>query len=349
MEHVAFYLTQYHSIPENDAVYGAGFTEWDNVRRAVPLFAGHYEPHVPHPAIGYYNLLDEKFLAVQHALAYDHGVGAFCYYYYDFAGRRLLEKPLDLICASRRIRNRFCLCWAHESWYDNRKTGARKSVFLPQEYSEAAARRLCANVLPYLEHPRAITVGGRPLFLIWSPERVPGIAMYADILREGAQKRGFPGLCLAGVEAHAGVDPAALGLDIMVEFAPNWLVENHVSAPGERPVRIDYAATLRFMLEKPVPPYTRLRCTFPGWDNTPRRGRGGIACTGQNPELFRIAIDFLHAYTKKVLPPSLQYVFINAWNEWGEGAHIEPDARYGFKYLEIVRDSLRGGHYFTRP
>lgn len=339
MKCIAFYLPQFHAIPENDAVYGKGFTEWDNVRAARPLFPGHEQPHAPHPRIGWYNLLDEAFLERQHALAYEYGVTGFCYYYYNMAGKRLLEKPLDRILANDRIRNDFCLCWAHVSWFDNRQ--GPKSVFLPQIYDAARARRLAEDLLPYFEHPRHIRIDGKPLFLVWAPERLPQAAMYADILREAAHKRGFPGLFLLGVEAYAASYPDQWGLDAMLEFAPDWRPENQVSPPGELPRRMDYGRTLDFMRRKAVPPYLRLRCTFPGWDNTPRRGEEGLACTGTSVELFRRSLIFLTQYTQRMLPPQWHYVFINAWNEWGEGCHLEPDARHGFACLNVVRQVMR--------
>lgn len=339
MKCLAFYLPQFHAIPENDAVYGKGFTEWNNVRAARPLFPGHEQPHAPHPRIGWYNLLDEAFLERQHALAYDFGVTGFCYYYYNMAGKRLLEKPLERILANRRIRNDFCLCWAHVSWFNNRL--GPNAVFLPQIYDAAHARRLAEDVLRYFEHPRHICINGRPLFLFWAPERLPQIAVYAEILREAAQQRGFPGVFLVGVEAYAASHPQQWGLDAMLEFAPDWRPENQVSAPDERPRRMDYARTLAFMQHKPLPPYLRLRCAFPGWDNTPRRGASGLVCTGASVPLFRRSLIFLSEYTRRFLPADLQYLFINAWNEWGEGCHIEPDARHGFAHLQAVREVLR--------
>ncbi|HJA78973.1 MAG TPA: glycoside hydrolase family 99-like domain-containing protein [Candidatus Desulfovibrio intestinavium] len=339
MKCLAFYLPQFHAIPENDAVYGKGFTEWDNVRAARPLFPGHEQPQAPHPRLGWYNLLDGAFLERQHALAHEFGVTGFCYYYYNMAGKRLLEKPLERILANRHIRNEFCLCWAHVSWFNNRQGPG--AVFLPQTYDAAQARQLAEDVLTYFEHPRHIRINGRPLFLFWAPERLPLVNVYADMLREAAHRRGFPGVFLMGVEAYAASLPQQWGLDAMLEFAPDWRPENQVSAPDERPRRMDYARTLTFMRQKPVPPYLRLRSTFPGWDNTPRRGASGMVCTGTSVELFRRSLIFLTEYTRRILPPELQYVFINAWNEWGEGCHIEPDARHGFAHLQAVRDMLR--------
>lgn len=337
MDVIAFYLPQYHAIPENNAIYGEGFTEWDDVRRAKPLFPGHYQPHVPHRKFGWYSLLDKHFLTVQHAVALEFGVTGFCYYYYNFGGHTPLAGPLQLVLNNPAIRNRFCLCWDHTSWYNNRNT--RREIFLPQTYSEANARTLFADLRRYFDDPRYIRIEDKPLLLIWVPERHPMMQPYAAILRSESRRAGFPGICLAGVECYqGGVPPDVYGLDCMVEFAPNWRSENRVSAPGETPIRFDYAATLRFMAQKSVPAYPRLRCTFPGWDNTPRRGREGLVCVNTAPELFRESLRFMLEYTRTVLPASLQYVFVNAWNEWGEGCHLEPDQRYGFRYLQILRE-----------
>ncbi|MCR5814917.1 MAG: glycoside hydrolase family 99-like domain-containing protein [Desulfovibrio sp.] len=335
MEFFAFYLPQYHPIPENDAVYGAGFTEWDNVLKARPLFPGHYQPHVPHKMIGCYDLRNEKFLCYQHDLAYSFGITGFCYYYYNFSGKTLLERPLQIIRNNNSIKNRYCLCWAHPSWYDNTK--GPQAIFVRQEYSQSLARLLFSQIRIYLEDKRYLTINGRPCLLIWAPERNPLMRIYAEILKEESLRQGFGELFLAGVEAYGPASPSQFAFDAMVEFAPNWREENHVSLPGERPVQIDYKKTLNFMTHKEIPPYPRIRCTFPAWDNTPRRGLDGIACTGIDPRAFAHTLNYLVEYTKIVLPPSLQYVFLNAWNEWGEGCHLEPDRKYNLYYLEIVK------------
>ncbi|MBQ9452006.1 MAG: glycoside hydrolase family 99-like domain-containing protein [Desulfovibrio sp.] len=339
---VAFYLPQFHAIAENDRKYGVGFTEWDNVRRAVPLFHGHMQPHVPHRCLGYYSLLDEKFLQFQHELAYSCGVRAFCYYYYNFSGHKLLYRPIDLAVGNPALRNAFCLCWAHMSWHDNRENRTEDNLFLPQVYSEDNAVRMAADMMHYFRSPRHIFVDGKPLFLIWAPEKNPMMAEYAGIWREAAKKAGFAGVYLVGVEAYMEVLPEMLGLDCMLEFAPNWTREALISASGEQPKLYDYLKTLRFMREKPLPSYHRLRCAFPGWDNTPRRGKKGIVFVNEDPEAFREQLCWLVRYTREVLPRELQYVFINAWNEWGEGCHLEPDKRQGFTLLKIVRECLEG-------
>ena len=338
MQCIAFYLPQFHPVPENDAVYGPGFTEWDNVRAARPLFQGHYQPHIPHKTVGWYSLLNETFLVSQHEMAFRSGITAFCYYYYNFFGHTILEKPLKIIRNNPAIRNNYCLCWAHPGWYDNRV--GPQAIFVRQDYALEHAKPLYWAMASYFEDPRYITIDGKPLLLLWAPERHPHLRAYTEILRKESHIHGLPGLCLAGVEAYTPSQPESLGLDCMVEFAPNWLPENHVSPPGVLPVQIDYDKTLTFMLHKEIPPYIRLRCTFPGWDNTPRRGLHGIACVNTSLASFEYALNFLAKYTKNVLPPSFQYLFINAWNEWGEGCHLEPDIRNGGKYIHAVKKIL---------
>lgn len=338
MQAVAFYLPQYHVIPENEQIYGKGFTEWENVRRAKPQFARHYQPHIPHKTFGYYNLLDEKFLTFQHQLAYENGVGAFCYYYYNFSGQRLLEKPVDIINNNSSIHNNFCLCWDHNSWYNNRNT--EKPIFLQQQYNAANARQLFADLRQYFENDRYIKIEGKPFFAVFAPERHPRMSEYADILREEALKAGFPGIWLAGVEAYVGQHPSAYGFDSMLEFAPNWHPENLLSQPGEALRIFDYPATLRMMANKEIPDYVRNRCAFPGWDNTPRRGGKAALAVNNSPELYKLYLEYLATYTRSYLPDKMQYIFINAWNEWGEGCHLEPDEKYGFAWLKATRDVI---------
>ncbi|GHV52603.1 hypothetical protein FACS1894206_01680 [Deltaproteobacteria bacterium] len=339
MEAIAFYLPQYHVIPENE-IYGKNFTEWRNVTSAVPLFPGHYQPHVPHELLGYYDLTNEKILTLQHQLAYSNGVTGFCYYYYNMAGKTLLEAPLQIINNSKYIENKFCLCWDHSSWFNN-TLPERKTPFIAQQYSAEEGRKLIRGLATYFANPRYIRIDDKPLLLVWAPERCPGICAYSEAWREEALRMGFKGVYLAGVEAFVGCHPDAYGFDCMVEFAPNWRPENTLSQPGEQPRRLDYVKTVTQMLIKPVPDYTCLRCAFPSWDNTPRRGKYGIACVNISLGAFELMVEKMAEYTRAHLPDNTQYLFINAWNEWGEGCHLEPDKKYGFEMLHIVRDVLK--------
>lgn len=336
MEAIAFYLPQYHVIPENEAIYGKGFTEWDNVKSALPQFNGHIQPKIPHPSIGYYNLLDESFLTFQHRLAWENGVKNFCYYYYNMSGKKiLLEKPIKIACKNKNIKNGFCLCWAHNHWYNNRL--ANKSIFIKQEYSIENAKLIFDDFSKYFESERYLKIRGLPLFSIFAPERNKLMKEYSEIWREEAHKRGWPGIWLAGVEAYTGIEPKLLGLDSMIEFAPSWPVYAQLSSQNESFRRLDYAKTLQFMIGKDVPEYIRNRCIFPFWDDTARRGHRALAAVNVLPELYKVYLECIIEYTKTYLPSDLQYIFINAWNEWGEGCYLEPDMQYGFTYLKITK------------
>lgn len=339
MECLAFYLPQYHVIPENEGVYGKGFTEWDNVRSARPLFEGHEQPNVPHKHIGYYNLLDRDFLILQHNMAYDYGVHGFCYYYYNMAGKCLLEQPLRIINTSTEIRNNFCLCWDHSSWYNNQKP--ERPIFIEQQYSLTNAANVFADLLQYFQNRRYIKVKGKPLFCIWAPERHPMLKEYIGIWRNLARKNELPGLFLAGVQAYQGFTPKDYNLDGAVEFAPGWTPKTCLTPANAQPRLMDYAATATMMLERPVSPYIRMRCLFPSWDNTPRRGKYGIVTVNLSLDIYRTWLKALIAYTKLYLPPDLQYIFINGWNEWGEGCYLEPDMRNGYAYLEATREIMQ--------
>ena len=339
---LAFYLPQYHATPENDAWWGAGFTEWDNVRAARPCFVGHYQPHEPHPRLGYYNLADPAQLERQHRLAARYGLYGFCYYYYNFSGKTLLETPLRLINSLPDITLPFCLCWANHDW-TRAWYGQSKEVLIGQEYKLENAAKVFAGLLPYLLNPRYIKVARIPLLLVFNPEHNPLMPEYSRIWRELALQSGLPGLFLAGVESLAiGVEPERYGFDVAVEFAPDWSCAALTSDAGAAPRVYDYQATLRNMLLKPAPSYTRLRCLFPGWDNTPRYKRAGLVFDNFSLGAFQYAVEQTREQSLARLPEELRYVFFNAWNEWGEGCHLEPDKRHGFMPLEIMRRAFKG-------
>ena len=341
MEIVAFYLPQFHAIAENDLWWGQGFTEWDNVRAATPCFEGHYQPHIPHSSLGYYDLSDPETIERQHRLALRYGVGAFCYYYYNFSGHTLLETPLRLILQNSRISNRFCLCWANQDW-TRVWYGQNKEVLIRQEYSRENAIRIFHGVEPYLTDKRNIRIAGKPLFLVYDPESNPLMREYSEIWRERAAQSGLGDLFLVNVEALCQrVHPAQYGFDAAVEFAPDWVQAVMTSQHGQYPRHYDYQATVRNMLLKEQVPYKRMRCVFPGWDNTPRYKKVGIVFKNSSLGIFRYALENALEYTRRYLPEEMQYVFINAWNEWGEGCHLEPDERYGFSTLQIVRSLIR--------
>ncbi|GAB7080962.1 glycosyltransferase WbsX family protein [Megalodesulfovibrio paquesii] len=335
---IAFYLPQFHRIPENDRWWGEGFTEWRNVQSATPLFPGHYQPHVPLPGLGYYDLSDPRVLVRQHHMALRHQVSAFCYYFYHFKDTTLLEKPLRIIRSTPDIPNEYCLCWANAPW-TRAWYGQNKEVLIEQEYSAAHAQRFMEHVLHYLQDPRYIKIENRPLLLVYEPERIPIIKEYSRIWNMVARGNGFDGVYLVAVEAlEQGQDPAVYGFQAAVEFAPDWLCTGGMLKKQAGPRQFDYQHTVKQMILKPRSPYPRMRCVFPSWDNTPRYKKASVVFTNTSIGAFKLHCEFARKFTEVHLPQSLQYVFINAWNEWGEGCHLEPDERHGTQYLEVVKE-----------
>jgi len=252
---IAFYLPQFHEIPENNLWWGKGFTEWDNVRNAKPFFFNHDQPRIPDNNIGYYDLMNSNFLEFQHGMALRYGLHGFCYYYYNFDGHTLLEGPLKIILNNRNIKNNYCICWANESW-TRAWYGQNKEVLIEQRYSEKNAIDIFYSLKKYFSDTRYIKINGMPLFVIYNPCDNHSISVYSDIWKYLARKNKFPGIFLVSVESLIyNVDPASYGFDASIEFAPDWTVaclEDKI----EETFRIyDYKRTAINMMMKSDPNY----------------------------------------------------------------------------------------------
>jgi lipopolysaccharide biosynthesis protein len=349
---VAFYLPQFHPIPENDAWWGAGFTDWTNVAKARPLFRGHYQPHVP-AELGYYDLRDESVRKRQADLARAHGISAFCYYHYWFEGRRLLQQPLDGVLASGRPEFPFCLCWANENWtrvWD----GMSDNVLVEQTYSAEDDLRHIRWLADVFRDARYLRVDGRPVFLVYRARQLPDPRATAELWRDEARRLGVGEIFLARVESfpEEHEDPATIGFDAAVEFQPDWA--NRPSplrrGPGWRALRrlrltssgfaanrvVDYGELIERALQKPQPAYTRFPCVTPSWDNSARRQEDAWLTTDSTPGLYE---SWLREAIRRA-PAERPLVFLNAWNEWAEGNHLEPCERWGKAYLEATRSVL---------
>ena len=353
---IAFYLPQYHPIPENDEWWGEGFTEWRNVSKAKPLFSGHYQPHVP-ADLGYYDLREEDTRVAQAELAKEYGVEGFCYYHYWFNGRRLLERPLEEVLKSQKPDFPFCICWANENW-TRRWDGEEQQVLMKQEYSEADDRAHIRSLIPVFEDKRYIRIDGKPLFLVYRTENMPDPARTAEIWREEARNAGIGELYLCRVESIGRCDPHEINFDAALEFAPDWmsrggrLTPNSESplAPGETMGKVcknnsvhSYQELADNMLAKEIPEYQWFRCVTPSWDNCARRKKNASIFVGSTPQIYG---DWLHGaidITRACLSGDERIIFINAWNEWAEGNHLEPDQMHGLAYLEATRKALEDG------
>jgi lipopolysaccharide biosynthesis protein len=341
---IALYLPQFHPIPENDEWWGAGFTEWTNVARARPLFPGHDQPKLP-GKLGFYDLRLPDTRAAQAELASAHGIGAFCYWHYWFAGRRLLERPFAEVLRTGEPDFPFCLGWANQDWSTVWTGGNR--VLVEQTYPGPAdhARHFEA-LLPAFEDPRYLRVDGRPLFFVYRPHQLPDASAFADQWRELAERAGLPGLYLVG-ETKGGWSATVSEFDAELEvplYAAsrrkfNGRVGSRIDNLRRRPLRVPYesiGAPARASM-----PHPQLPVVLSNWDNTPRFGRRGVVFDGATPASFgrsvRTAIDAVQD-----LPIEQRIVFLKSWNEWAEGNYVEPDRRHGTAFLEAAAAEILG-------
>ncbi|GAA5170314.1 glycoside hydrolase family 99-like domain-containing protein [Viridibacterium curvum] len=343
---IAFYLPQFHPIAENDAWWGKGFTEWTNVTRAEPLFEGHNQPRRP-ADLGYYDLRVPEIMEQQAALARQHGIHGFCYYYYWFAGRRLLERPLDRMLASGSPDFPFCLCWANENW-SRRWDGSEQEVLMKQEYGPDYARRIIRDMMPFLQDKRYITVDGKPLLLVYRVDIIPDCAEMTAIWREEAISAGLPGLYLVRVESFVELDPRPYGFDAACEFPPHLLntvaIVDNSTLPKLNPAFegcvFDYSKVARHYGDKPAPAgYKRFKGLVPSWDNTARKKLKPYVLDRSTPDLYKAWLSQCLRDTAARFTGDERLVFINAWNEWAEGCYLEPDQKFGHQYLEATRDA----------
>ena len=344
---IAFYLPQYHRIPENDEWWGEGFTEWTNVKRAVPSFDGHEQPLLPSD-LGFYDLSEPEVMDRQVALARSYGIHGFCFYYYWFDGRRLLERPLEQMVARSEPDFPFCICWANENW-TRRWDGSEDEVLLGQTYPEKYPDRFIQDVMPLLRDPRYIKVDGAPLLLVYRVDLLPDAAAAARCWRDACATEGIPRIHLAAVQSFGIADPRPFGFDAAVDFPPHVDREllDPQSMPGIAPdfegYVEDYLRVARNQVEQAPTPYLRYRGVMPGWDNTPRRMKRAHVCVNSSPAAYQSWLEEMVAQTMARSAVQEPLVFINAWNEWAEGAFLEPDRRHGRARLDATRRGLIRG------
>jgi GT2 family glycosyltransferase len=344
---IAFYLPQFHTTPENDFWWGAGFTEWTNVVRAQPSYAGHYQPHLP-ADLGFYDLRTPDALTRQAKLARRYGIDGFCVYYYNFGSGSLLGAPIEVVRANPEMPFHWCLCWANENWTKHWDGGTRE-VLLEQSYDAATLDAIIGDAIAQAGDPRYLRVNGKPLFLVYRPLRLPDPRAFAAAARAAFVRAGFPGLHLVYVEGMEAVDkrlkPVDLGFDACVEFPPHGRAAPAEAAadiikPDWSGYRYDYPRTVLAFCGRESVPYTRYPAVFPSWDNTPRQPQNGTSFDGATPEAFRVYVEEKIEEVRQFLIGDERLLFINAWNEWAEGAHLEPDTGFGHRWLEALRDAL---------
>lgn len=347
---IAFYLPQYYPTAENDAWWGKGFTEWTKVVEGRPLFHGHYQPQLP-ADLGFYDLRLPEIRQAQAQLARQYGIHGFCYYHYWLDGRRLLDRPFAEVLASGKPDFPFCLCWANHNW-TRRWDGLNNEVLIAQNHTLAGDKAMIRELLPAFRDPRYIRVKGRPLFLVYRASELSDPRAVTRAWREEAVAAGLPGLYLVRAEvhddAHTQQDPAQVGFDAAYEFPPHGIrVATPSSAtPGLDPafsgLAYEYPEVARDFATRPMASYRRFHAVMPSWDNTARVGRRAHIAVNCNPEAYRSWLEIVCNRTRREQEGDERLVFINGWNEWAEGCHLEPDRRYGLAWLEATRAALSG-------
>jgi glycosyltransferase involved in cell wall biosynthesis len=349
---IAFYLPQFHAIKENNEWWGQDFTEWTNVKPARPQFDGHYQPHIP-GELGYYNLLDRDVQQRQIELAKLYGVGGFCFYYYWFAGHRLLEQPIENYLKDTTLDHPFCLCWANENW-SRRWDGKDSELLIAQKHSAEDDLAFAADVARYMKDDRYIRVDGKPLLLVYRPSLLPSALETSERWREWFRDQGLGEIYLAYTQSFEVEDPRKYGFDAAIEFPPNNSAPPNITSEVDASESFggtvyDWSVFLKRSQNYKKTAYRLFRSVCPSWDNTARRKNGGTVFLNSNPKDYQA---WLENAVKETCGQSgsvdERLVFVNAWNEWAEGAHLEPDAKYGYAWLDATRKALTGEESVSR-
>ncbi|WP_341279858.1 glycoside hydrolase family 99-like domain-containing protein [Paenibacillus sp. FSL H8-0537] len=347
MKIIAFYLPQYHPVKENNEWWGNGFTEWTNVSKARPSFNGHYQPHIPSD-LGFYDLRLPETREAQGELAASYGIDAFCYYHYWFNGKMILERPFNEVLQSGKPNLDFCLCWANENW-SRRWDGMDQQLLLKQEYEEYSPEEHIKWLAEAFQDPRYIKIDNKPLFLVYRANEITNLQEVVAAWRNEIKKYGFDDIylcCANNSKASLTVDDMIqAGFDSMYDFTPDFrdTANEHLSVSTIPGLTVySYQDMVEKALQKEAE--TKLPafpCVFPSWDNTARRSNNATIIQNNDASLYK---HWLQQSIERVNEYALeeQIVFINAWNEWGEGCHLEPDLKNGHLFLEATKEARDG-------
>lgn len=347
---LAYYLPQFHPTPENSAWHGEGFTEWYKVRGANPLFQGHYQQHVPHPDVGFYHLDSSAPLKRQAEMMRAAGIHGMIFYHYWFSGRLILEKPAQMLLADPDVAMPFCFCWANENW-TRRWDGNEQEILLGQVYSAEDAAAFIRYLIPFFRDDRYIKVDGRAVLMVYRPSSIPAEHDYVGIWRRECEAAGLPAPYVVAVLTRGATSPRDHGMDagaervlhdwlglaardIRGELRPYWPVNGSV---------LDYRDVAdHYIRNAPARDLPVFRSLVPVWDNTARYGTEAFLVHNFTTEAMQRWVEHLIGDAERNLPADRRFVIVNAWNEWAEGAHLEPDIRFGYGYLNTVGRALSG-------
>ena len=380
MRIIAFYLPQFHCIPENDEWWGEGFTEWVNVKKAKPYFEGHCQPRIPLNE-NYYNLLDNKTIEWQINLAKEYGVYGFCFYHYWFDGHMLLEKPMENMKNDPNLNIPYCICWANENWTNAWKADGDVKTLIQQTYGDKEEwKRHFDYLLQFFKDPNYILEDNKPFFVIYRPEIIPCLNQMLDYWNDLAKQNGFDGIVFSYQQLSYHImpqkddsrfkynieyQPAYVRYDIQncdpnlmkkvlfklrmsvrkVAYTFDKVMKTNISQHlSKKTLQVeDYDELCKCIVTKKADSEKAIPGMFVGWDNTPRRGKTGRVCIGSTPEKFEYYLKKQIKNAKENYNKDMLFIF--AWNEWAEGGYLEPDEENKYKYLEAIRNALKEESY----
>lgn len=348
---LAYHLPQFYTFPENDEWWGEGFTEWTNVTKAKPLFKGHYQPRVPHDDIGYYHLDKIDHIRKQAELVHNYGLYGLCFYHYWFDGKRLMDKPVDLLLENKDINLKFCLCWANEGWTRS-WDGDEKNVLIAQSYNQKNDTKFIKDLRPYIEDSRYIRVDGKPLIHVYRIDHMPFPRRTTEVWRQWCRENGLGEIYLVGTAVRGIKTPQDYGFDALVNRPFfNWHIGQMVDCRRDKNLFLKnhkgviqhYNEVAEFYKNHEVSQANgrMLRSVGVMWDTSARHSDRCLIVDKSNPEDYQKWLEKEMEYTKKNIPESEQFVFLNAWNEWAEGAYLEPDTKYGYAFLNATARALK--------
>jgi len=365
MKIIPLYLPQFHQIPENDEWWGVGFTEWTNVKKAKPLFDGHYQPRVPLNKY-YYDLTEVDALKWQCKIAKEHGIYGFCFYHYWFNGKLLLEKPMEMLLAHPEIDIKYCISWANHNWEDGWKASpGREKILIGHDFDDEEDWVAHFNyMLPFFKDKRYILEENKPLLTIYIPNLIGKLNKMLVLWNKMAKDQGFDGVKFAfqsAMSAHSSGWDRSL-FDYGMEFQPGYVnhkktflstfnimkyshkikkilgIKGRVQKIQKEVALSDYDITWDKILKSKPSGENIIPSAFVDWDNTPRKEQAGRVYLGATPDKFK------HYFKQLVVKTRDEYkmdkIFVFAWNEWAEGGYLEPDEKFGYGYLEAIKSSL---------
>lgn len=352
---IAFYLPQYHPIPENDEWWGLGFTEWVNVAQTRPLFRGHYQPKIP-ADLGFYDLRLPEIREKQAELAREAGISAFCYWHYWFGnGKQLLERPFNEVLESGKPDFPFCLAWGNHTWSKKQwepKNPEKDVVLMKQEYHGVEDYRAhFYSLLPAFKDHRYFKVDGKALFVIYSTDNTDDIKTFTATWRKLAKENGLNDFFFVATDSDCRRKDEILTMGIDAIYDNNVLnVHHHLSMPHKvwlylcrtvlkRPSIFKYKEAIKHMVTENAKRRDVIPTIAANWDHSPRSAHKGMILTDCEPKYFQQVAEWaIEAVNEK--PEDEQIIFVKSWNEWGEGNYLEPDLKYGHGYLQALRRAI---------